>query len=125
MSLYIGRLMGRPATKPATEFGRNLAQARQAIGLTQSQFAVRIGLTQQMVDYYERRARNPTADFIQKAAQILDITVDELLGVKPLRKIKPGPPSKLQQKLEQIQKLPPAKQQAIMQVLDMALASRS
>ena len=124
MCLYTDAAMGRPATRPATEFGRNLAEARKAAGLTQSRFAELTGLSQQMVDYYERRAKNPTAEFLQKAAQVLHVTMDELLGAKPLRKAKPGPPSKLQQKLEQIQKLPPAKQQAILQVLEMALAPR-
>jgi len=123
MDLYTRLVMGRPATKPATDFGRNLAGARQAAGLTQMQFAKMLGVSQQMVDYYERRANNPTSDFIQKAAQILGVSVDELLGIKPLQKIKPGPPSKLQQKIEQIRKLPPAKQNAILQVLDMALNS--
>lgn len=125
MDMYTVGVMGRPATRPATEFGRNLAQARQAAGLTQTQFAKLAGLSQQMVDYYERRAKNPTADFVQKAAQILEVSVDELLGVKPLRKSKPGPPSMIQQKLEQIRKLSPSKQQAILQVLDMALTSHA
>ncbi len=123
MDLYTASVMGRPATRPATTFGRNLAQARQAAGLTQTQFARLAGLSQQMVDYYERRAKNPTADFVQKAAQILTVSVDELLGVKPIRKSKPGPASILQQKLEQIRKLPASKQHAILQVLDMAIAS--
>ena len=123
MTLYTCLVMGRPATKPATDFGRNLATARQAAGLTQMQFARMVGLSQQMVDYYERRASNPTAEFVQKAAKTLGVSVDELLGVKPLQKAKPGPASKLQRKIDQIRHLPPAKQNAILQVLDMALNS--
>ncbi len=125
MNLYSGLVMGRPATRPATDFGRNLANARQAAGLTQIQFARMVGLSQQMVDYYERRANNPTAEFVQKAAQTLGVSIDELLGVKSLRKSRRGPPSRLQQKIEQIGKLSPSKQQAILQVLDMALNSGS
>jgi transcriptional regulator with XRE-family HTH domain len=116
--------MGRPATGPATPFGRNLASARNAAGLTQVQFARLTGLTQKMVDYYERRAKNPTAGFLRKASQVLDISMDELLGIKPMRQ-KPGPQSKLYQKIDQLKKLPETKQKLALDILDTVLASES
>jgi len=36
-----------------------------------------------MIDYDERRAGNPSLDFIQRAAEALDVSVAELLGSQP------------------------------------------
>lgn len=123
MISYTDGVMGRPATRPPTGFGKNLAHARQAAGLTQVQFARLVGLSQQMIDYYERRAKNPTAEFVQKAAQSLGVSVDELLGVKPMTRRKPGPPSKLQQKIERVRSLPENKQKLVSDFLDTVLQS--
>ena len=123
MPLYTDAVMGRPATRPATDFGRNLSRARQAAGLTQVQFARLLDLSQQMIDYYERRAKNPTAEFVQKAAQVLGVSVDELLGVKPMTRRKPGPLSKLQRKIERVRELPENKQKLVSDFLDTILQS--
>ncbi|MBN1672175.1 MAG: helix-turn-helix transcriptional regulator [Kiritimatiellae bacterium] len=123
MTSYTDAVMGRPATRPATDFGKNLARARQAAGLTQVQFARLVGLSQQMIDYYERRAKNPTAEFVQKAAQVLGVSVDELLGVKPMARRKPGPQSKLQRKIERVRDLPENKQKLVLDFLDTVLQS--
>ena len=87
------------------------------------QFARLVGLSQQMIDYYERRAKNPTAEFVQKAAQVLGVSVDELLGVKPLARRKPGPQSKLQRKIERVRDLPENKQKLVLDFLDTVLQS--
>jgi transcriptional regulator with XRE-family HTH domain len=33
-----------------------------------------------MIDYYERRANNPSVEFVRQAARVLGVTVAELLG---------------------------------------------
>jgi len=38
-----------------------------------------------MVGYYERRADNPESAFVVKAATVLGVTTDELLGLEPGR----------------------------------------
>lgn len=113
--------MGRPTTKPGTDFGLRLAKARKEAGLTQTQFGRLVGLTQKMVDYYERRSPNPTTGFVQKAAQALHLTVDELLGAHPPKRGRPGPTSKLERQLQEIRKLPAAKQKFLSELLDSVL----
>jgi transcriptional regulator with XRE-family HTH domain len=115
-------MTGRPPTKDATDFGKRVAEARRQHGLTQREFASLLGVSQKMVEYFERRAENVTADVVKKLATVLDVSADDLLGLKPKR-VKPGPKSRLQAQLEQIQRLPRAKQQAISEVLDMAVKS--
>ena len=52
---------------------------------------------------YERRAGNPSLDFIQRAAEALDVSVAELLGSQPkAARGKPGPTPQLQLRFERI-----------------------
>jgi DNA-binding XRE family transcriptional regulator len=57
----------RPPTKEAPIFGQRLAALRRAKGLSQTQLAELLDITRKMIDYYERRAGNPSLDFIQRA----------------------------------------------------------
>ena len=115
-------MTGRPPTKDATDFGKRVAEARRQRGLTQREFASLLGVSQKMVEYFERRAENVTADVVKKLATVLDVSADDLLGLQSKR-VKPGPKSRLQTQIEQIQRLPRAKQQTISEVLDMAVKS--
>src|SRR5262249_41547057 len=67
-------------TKEAPIFGQRLAALRRAKGLSQTQLADLLDTTRKMIDYYERRAGNPSLDFIQRVAEALDVSVAELLG---------------------------------------------
>ena len=118
MNAYDGLAMARPPTRKAPDFGIRMAQARKAAGLTQMQLANLLDVSQQMIDYYERRASNPTAAFIRKAAEALNVSVNELLGTecKPARKS--GPPSQLEQRLSAIRQLSRDRQKLLLQVLD-------
>ena len=53
---------GRPPSKVATDFGKRVAEARRQRGLTQRQLADQLGVSQKMVDYFERRAENVVVD---------------------------------------------------------------
>ena len=122
-SWYIPDSMtGRPPTKEATDFGKRIAEARRQSGLTQQQFADLLGVSRKMVDYYERRATNVTADVVKKLSAVLKVSADDLLGLESKRP-KPGPKTKLEIQIEQIQRLPKGKQQTISELLDMAVKS--
>jgi transcriptional regulator with XRE-family HTH domain len=113
-------MAGRPPTKEAPEFGKRLAFARKAKGLSQDSFAKMLDTTRGNIAYYERKAGNPTLDFIQRCSQVLNIPLSELTGspevIKDKRKT--GPPSMLEQRLEAIRHLPRSKQKLLLQVLD-------
>jgi transcriptional regulator with XRE-family HTH domain len=118
MNAYDGLVMARPSSKQPTFFGSRLAQARKEAGLTQTQLAEILHVSQQMIDYYERRASNPTATFIQKAAKILNVSVDNLLGHEVQNTRKSGPPSLLEQRLLAIRRLPRERQKLLLEILD-------
>ena len=118
----VDAMMGRPPKKEATEFGKRVAAARRKKGLTQRELAELLGVSLKMVDYYERRASNVTIDVVRKLAKVLGISADELVGISGKR-TKPGPKSKLRSQIEQIERLPKAKQQTISEILEMAVKS--
>ena len=123
--LYTGDMPGgRPTTKKAPPFGERLAVLRKQKGFSQFLFAQKLGITREMVNYYERRAKNPTGDFVQKATKILRVSADELLGIKPI-KVQPGPKSKLEQRIDAIKDLPRSKQKLVIDLLDTVLKSEA
>ena len=123
--LYNAAIMaGRRPTKDAPVFGKRLAAIRKAQGLSQQQLADLLGATRSNIDYYERRATNPTTDFVQRCTDILKINVTDLIGDEPAEKEtrKRGPKSALERSFEQISKLPHSKQKEILKVVDALVA---
>lgn len=107
--------------------GARIASARKVQRLTQQQLADQLGISQQTLAHYEVGRLRVPASMLPDLAQILTITVDELLGQgKPKEpKGKRGPAPRLQQQIDRIRELPKMKQQAVMEVLDMVLASQT
>ena len=68
-----------------TSFGERLQSIRKARGLTQVQLAEAARTTQRAVSYYETEAGFPPAPAAIALAEALQVTTDELLGVKRLR----------------------------------------
>ena len=117
---------GRPSTKPRSGFGLRLMKAREAAGLSQAELAGTLGVLQRTVSYWEHGGCTLRPELIAQVAAALKVPVARLLSDEPAAvRAKPGPPSRLQQKIEQIGKLPLSKQNAILQVLDMALKSEA
>lgn len=66
-----------------TSFGERLQYIRKARGLTQVQLAEAARTTQRAISYCETEAGFPPAAAVIDLAEALDLTTDELLGVKP------------------------------------------
>lgn len=115
---------GPKPSKDAPFFGRQLAHFRQQRGLTQQEFAEELGISRELVGHYERRCENPSIEFIIKAAKILGITTDELLGVAPERD-KPGPSPKAQKLAERLSRMPRNKQAIILNMIEGAIGKAS
>lgn len=112
-------MAGRPPTSEAPAFGARLAAARKHRGLTQRELADRIGITREMIGYYERRAANPSVGFIERAAEALDVPVTELVGRAPTStRAKRGPVSVLDARIDEVKKLPRKEQEFVMKFLE-------
>jgi transcriptional regulator with XRE-family HTH domain len=112
-----GLMAGRPATKDAPLFGQRLAALRKERGLSQETLAARLGTTRAAIVYYERKAGNPTLDFIQHCAEFFDVSVSDLIE-SAQQNSKPGRKSRLQKQIEEIQQLPPSKQRFVSDFLN-------
>ena len=101
-----------------------LAPARKDRGLTQVQLAERLGIAQQTLAHYEVGRARVAADLLPTLAEVLELSLDELLiGQPPARPAgKRGPASRLQQQIEAIGQLPKARQRVVSEVLDAMLA---
>ena len=60
-------------------FGRNLVIALFDRKMTQTQLAEKIGVTQAAVNYYISEKRTPTLELCVKIADVLGMTLDELV----------------------------------------------
>jgi transcriptional regulator with XRE-family HTH domain len=115
-------MAGRPATKEAPPFGQRLASERKSRGWSQRQLAARLDTTREIIDYYERRAVNPSLAFIERAAAALEVTVAELLGSEAKsNRNRPGPSPQLARRIEQIRLLPRREQEFVIRFLDTVL----
>jgi ribosome-binding protein aMBF1 (putative translation factor) len=63
----------------ATQFGRNLAEARGWEGLSQKELAQRISRNQTDVARWERGERVPRLDYVVKLADAVGLQVRDLL----------------------------------------------
>jgi ribosome-binding protein aMBF1 (putative translation factor) len=61
------------------QFGRNLAEAREWAGLTQTQLAEQVSLDQTEISRLERGARCPRLDRISALAEVLGVQLRDLL----------------------------------------------
>jgi len=111
---------GPKPNKEAPFFGKQLAHFRQKRGLTQQEFAQELKISRELVGHYERRCANPSIEFIIKAAKVLDVTTDELLGIAP-EKEKRGPTPKAQKIAERLSQIPRNRQAVILNMIEGAL----
>ena len=123
-------MVGRPSSRTPSEFGKKLAALRESAGLTQAALAERIGVSQSLVTYYERRGGNPTLEFITKAAAALELSTDALVSnPEPEHRRRRGRPSdfdsKMNERVEKLRKLSKEKQRFVLSMIDAALQNAS
>lgn len=105
------------------KLGRKIAERRRELGLTQVEVAERLHVSQQAVQGFEKGRRRVPVSTLPLLAQLLDVSVEELIGTASVRPAKKrGPAPKLQRQLEEIQRLPRAKQKFVIEMLDAVIA---
>jgi transcriptional regulator with XRE-family HTH domain len=99
-------------------FGQRMARIRKAKGYTQVELAKRMDIIQVLISDYECDKLRPYHEMIVRLAKALDISTDELLGVKLIKTKSSKVSLKLQRRMKKIDVLPPAKQKIILQTID-------
>ncbi len=100
-------------------FGNRLATFRKAAGYTQDELSNALGVSRRMIAYYEGETQHPPTTILPRLAQVLSVSVDELLNGNSPREALPHPLSgRLQRKLEALEKLSAKDQRQALQLLD-------
>ena len=102
-------------------FGQRLARLRKAAGLTQLDLAGEIGISRRMVAYYEGQTDQPPASLVPVIARALNVTADELFGLKPVREQAKPVRSRLWRRVQQLEKLPLRERRHILHMIEIAL----
>jgi transcriptional regulator with XRE-family HTH domain len=102
------------------ELGGRIAKARKGRGMSQQALADQLGIAQQTLAHYEVARARIAASLLPRVAELLDLSLDELLMGQPTIRIpgKRGPASRLEQQLDAIARLPKAKQKVVAELLD-------
>jgi len=119
----LGMPGGRPPKHKRSPFGERLYAARVAAGLSQSQVAEQMGITQPSYADWERRMVALRPDHLPKLASILNVSVEQLLGTEQAPKRGTGPVGKARQIFERVSQLPRATQQRILANVEDALTA--
>ncbi len=80
-------------TKNEISLGSRIAELRKKNNLTQEDFASALGVTAQAVSKWENDVSCPDIMLLPKIAEILGVTIDELMGVKPIEETATPSPS--------------------------------
>jgi transcriptional regulator with XRE-family HTH domain len=111
-----GLIMPRPA-KTRRAFAERFIRIRKAKGITQTELAKLAGVSQRVVALYETTITHPSADIVLRLARALDLSVDQLLGRRPI-KIKAEISRNTLKKAKMMEELPPDAQKSVMNMID-------
>lgn len=100
--------------------GQRVATLRKDQHMTQVQLAEHLGISQQLVASYEAGRRKIPASVLPALAKLFAVPVEQLLGMRN-KAARRGPTPKLQRQIEQISRLPKAKQRFVIEMLDTVL----
>jgi len=109
----------------ARQLAQRIAALRQAKDLTQTAVAEQLGISQGRYNHYERGIRKFPVGLLPKLVEVLECSEAELLGGAPAPKVKRGPPSDWEKRINIIKDLPRDKQREIQNVVDALIAKAS
>jgi len=99
-----------------------IKKLRKRQGFSQEELGKLIGVSQQVITNYERGLREPYVETLVKLAGALKVSMDQLIGTKPVEDDKSPVPRSLAKRFEAVKKLSRNKQKAFISMVD-ALAS--
>lgn len=106
--------------------GRRLARLRKERGITQTELAEELGVSQPLVSAWERGELRLHGELIVELARILETSADEILGLEDV----PESPNRtknrrLLRRLRKIDQLPKRDQEALIRTIDAFLSKAS
>ena len=99
-------------------FGQRLARIRKEKGYTQVELSGKMNIVQVLISDYENDKLRPYHEMIARFAKALDVSADELLGLKANKKKKNTPSLKIQKRMKKIEDLPTSQQKFVLKAID-------
>lgn len=128
VSIIASDMAKRPSASKGMTFGKRLRALRRAHGLTQIQLAKAANTTQRAISYYETDGGFPPAPLVASFAQALNISADELLGIKTIRGAAKSErlngDRRLWKRFQKITSLPERDQRAVIRLINSLSAGR-
>jgi transcriptional regulator with XRE-family HTH domain len=110
--------MARPSSKPRPKQGSRLATLRKTAGLSQTELAKAISVSQQTVAYWETSAVPPRSDVLPKMAKALGVRVEDILSDAPVNAVRlPGPVGEVQRTFDEVRRLPRKQQRKVIEMV--------
>jgi transcriptional regulator with XRE-family HTH domain len=91
---------------------------RQAAGLTQVQLATMLGVAPSVIAFWELKGTPPRGEVLPGLAKAFGVSVDEILGVEPIKPKRQAAKGKLQALFEAASQLPRRQQEKVIAVLE-------
>lgn len=110
--------MPKAKTREKMDFGARLAELRKERGFTQLELAEQAGLSRRMLAYYEGQSEHPPTTHLPSIARALGVTTDELLGLVAVKATARPKDSRLQRRMQEIEKLDAPDRRQVLQLLD-------
>lgn len=99
--------------------GQRLARLRKEKGYTQAELSAKIGIIRELISDYERDKIRPHSEMIIRLAIALEITTDELLGLRQPSKGNGDKPSlKILRRVKRMEELPESQQKVLLKTID-------
>lgn len=83
------------------------------------QLAEMVGIDHSNLRYWEQSGKNPRSDLLPAIAEALGVSIDELLGLKP---VKSAPAGRAKRTFDSLSKLPRSQQTKILEVVEALVA---
>ncbi len=99
-------------------FGRRLAELRRRRGLSQRELGQAVGVSKRVIVYYESVGAQPPGAMLVDLARALEVSTDELLGIRALRELPRPKTARLWKRFRQVEELAPADQRAVFKMID-------
>ena len=119
----VSKLKLAPLNLGEETLGQRIARLRKGKGYTQIDLAGKIGILQGIISEYETDKLRPHYEMIIRLAMALEVSTDELLGMKVLTKNEKKPDTTLIRRLRKIETLPSSQRKVVIKTIDTVLSA--
>jgi transcriptional regulator with XRE-family HTH domain len=118
-----------PTSQRTKLIAKNLKRVRESRAISQRQFAKQLSVSSTLMNYYERGERRIPSDLLADMAELLECSVDTLMGLtKAPRKYEPEMPPEVKalwKKFQLVIKLPEHDQRAVIRLINSVSKTRA